>query len=88
MSKRRNPGDVVFKRSGSGFSGLEGRGVIPQGSDPMGCFLCDDPYCAEWPDLFEIDADGKVTGRNWCHVSECEMFDDARMTATPTKGTP
>jgi hypothetical protein len=80
----RKPGDIVWKRSGSGFSGLAGRGIIPEGSESMPCFICNDPDCAEWSDLWEIDESGKETGRNWCHVSECEMFDAARMTATPT----
>ena len=77
MSTRRNPGDVVFKVAGAGFSGLAGRGLIPPDSESEPCFLgCNDPDCQEWPDLWALGPDGQPTGGNWCHVSECEMQDD------------
>lgn len=75
VSKRRRPGDVVWKPSGAGFSSLAGWGMIPEGSEPQPCLLCDDPDCQEWPDLWPCTPDGQPTGGNWCHVSECEMLD-------------
>lgn len=76
MSKRRQPGDVVWKRGGAGFSANGGYGLIPAGSEPVPwCPICNDPECQEWPDLWELGADGKPTGNNWYHVSECEMHD-------------
>lgn len=76
MSTRRNPGDVVLKRACAGFSGNEGLGVIPEGSEPFPCILdCGDDDCQEWPDLWACDESGKPTGDSWCHVSECEMQD-------------
>lgn len=76
MSKRRNPGDVVWKPAGYGFTGKSGLGLIPEGSNPSECMEdCGDPDCQEWPDLWSVDASGKTTGGNWCHVSECQMQD-------------
>lgn len=76
MSKRRAPGDVVWKRANAGFSSQAGRGIIPAGSTPDACLLdCGDPDCREWPDVWPIDDAGEPTGGNWCHVSECEMED-------------
>lgn len=76
MSKRRKPGEIVFKPSGYGFSGMEGIGIIPGGSEPSECVMgCGDLDCQEWPDLWPCDNTGKPTGGNWCHVSECEMQD-------------
>lgn len=85
MSTRRKPGDVVWKRSGAGFSGTAGLGVIPVGSEPEPCLMgCGDPDCQEWPDLWAIGAGGSATGENWCHVSECEMLDrpNAKLTGS------
>lgn len=76
MSKRRKPGDVVWKPSGYGFAGQEGLGLIPVGSESSECMNdCGDPECQEWPDLWPVDDFGKPLGGNWCHVSECEMRD-------------
>ena len=76
MSKRRKPGDIVWKPSGYGFSTLDGLGLIPEGSDSSDCVMeCGDPDCQEWPDLWPVDKAGKPIGGNWCHVSECEMHD-------------
>lgn len=76
MSTRRKPGEVVRKRENAGFSGHAGIGVIPEGSEPDECMLgCGDRDCKEWPDLWPCDENGKPTGGNWCHVSECEMSD-------------
>jgi len=77
MSKRRKAGDLVWKKAGAGFSGIEGMGRIRPGSEPEDwvCLLCGDPGCREWPDVWELGADGEPTGDVWCHVSECEMGD-------------
>ena len=76
MSKRRNPGDVVFKLRGAGMCGAEGFVLIPLGSEPDNCFgVCGDPDCQEWPDLWACDKDGNLTGGGCCHVSECQMID-------------
>lgn len=75
MSKRRKIGDLVWKRENAGFCGVAGRGVIPYGSMPEPCFICDDPECQEWTDVLPCDCDGAPTGGNWCHVSECQMSD-------------
>jgi hypothetical protein len=76
MSKRRQPGDIVWKIENAGFCGTSGRGIIPIGSTAEVCGMCDDQDCNEWPDLWQVDSDGKPTGANWCHVSECQMEDD------------
>lgn len=75
ISKRRQPGEIVVKKAGAGFSMEGGRGLIPIGSDPSPCCICDDPECLEWPDLWPVDEQGKPLGGNWCHVSECQMED-------------
>lgn len=85
MSKRRKPGDVVWKLAGAGFGAPAGLGLIPQNSvEPEPCFLCDDPECNEWPDVWPLDEKGEPTGGNWCHVSECQMG-DAPNTNSPTE---
>lgn len=76
MSNRRKPGDIVWKPAGYGFTGQSGLGLIPEGSNPSECMEdCGDPDCQEWPDMWPLDASGKPTGGNWCHVSECQMQD-------------
>lgn len=75
MSKRRRPGDIVSKIPNAGFSQRSGLCLIPPNSKPIPCFLCNDENCQEWPDLWELDENLKPTGKNWCHVSECEMVD-------------
>lgn len=73
---RRNPGDVIWKAPNAGFSGAAGLGLIPHDSgEPMPCFLCDDPECNEWPDVWAVDGEGRPTGGAWHHVSECQMSD-------------
>jgi hypothetical protein len=82
MSKRRKAGDLIRKKAGAGFSGIEGAGRIRPGSEPEDwpCLLCGDPECREWPDVWGLHADGEPNGEMWCHVSECELedFDGAR----------
>jgi hypothetical protein len=80
VSTRRKAGDVVYKIENAGFSGQPGLGMIRPDSEPDPCMLypgsnCDDPDCQEWPDVWALGEDGKPTGENWCHVSECEMLD-------------
>jgi hypothetical protein len=76
MSKRRKPGEIVYKPSGYGFSTRAGLGIIPEGTEPDECMMdCGDPDCKEWPDLWPCDETDKPIGGNWCHVSECEMKD-------------
>ncbi len=76
MSTRRQPGDIVWKSAGAGFTGQAALCVIPLGSEPDECMVgCDDPECKEWPDLWPCDENGKPTGGNCCHVSECQMLD-------------
>lgn len=76
MSKRRQPGDIVWKSEGAGFTGQAELCVIPVGSEPDDCMMgCDDPECREWPDLWPCDESGMPTGGNCCHVAECEISD-------------
>lgn len=79
MSKRRNAGDVVWKRPNAGFCGQSGLGMIRPDSESDECLLeCGDAGCREWPDVWPLGGDGKpMGGGNWCHVSECQMDDRA-----------
>jgi hypothetical protein len=80
MSKRRNAGDWVWLKAGSGFCGESNRlkaEIQPEENwDP--CMLgCDDEDCREWPNVWtEPDPDNNNKRYNMCHVSECEMFDE------------
>lgn len=74
MSKRRKAGDRVFVLAGAGFgaSGGEYGTIQPEspGRENDGCILgCGDNDCQEWCNVW---SDGV---RNFCHISECEMFD-------------
>ena len=86
MSQRRKAGDIVTKRANAGFvrppgwrwqiHGEPGDEATDSVNGMSWCPLaCGDPECFEWSDLWEIDADGKPTGRVACHVCECEMGD-------------
>lgn len=90
MSKRRQPGEVVVRRPGSGFLGTaEPRLVrVPErpeyddegepGSlgEAAPCILdCGDPDCREWANLRIVG--GPHDGKHLCHISECEMSDPA-----------
>ncbi len=76
MSTRRKPGDWVRLHPGAGMVGESGRllAKIQPEADPIPCFLCDDPDCQEWANLW-TEPDLQNGGVRWtlCHVSECEM---------------
>ena len=88
MSKRRVPGDVVWKQEGHGFIGEAGWYlVLSDGHDD--CMLeCGDPDCQEWDTLHcygtttrddaqtRIDDDTLVALGAAYHVSECSMLDE------------
>lgn len=82
MSKRRNPGDIVIKREGAGFTGARLRVKLQPMEYPEYCILhCGDDECKEYSDVAVLDEQGNVTG--YCyHVSECEM-EDAPATEPP-----
>ena len=76
MSKRRNIGDRIWLALGAGFGASQGEwATIPdtvanRDGDPLPCCLdCGDEACAEWDDVWPD------SGRNACHVPECQMFD-------------
>lgn len=88
MSKRRSPGEIVVRCSGSGFLfAAEPRLVRvperPQYDDAGGpgslgeaapCILdCGDPDCREWANLQIVG--GEHDGHFLYHISECEMSD-------------
>ena len=80
MSKRRQPGEVVVRRPGSGFLGAaEPRLVrVPErpayDNDAAPCILdCGDKRCREWANLRIVG--GPDDGAHLCHISECEMSD-------------
>lgn len=80
MSKRRKPGDIVWKREHAGFVGKASLVQIQPEEDTWEswCMLnCGDPDCREWATLWECDADGNPLGGVACHVSECQMEDAA-----------
>lgn len=70
MSKRRRPGQRVWKISNAGFVGAPGYGYIPLEAtpDPALCCDCGDDDCQEWDLWME-------SGSVCCHVAECEMLD-------------
>lgn len=73
MSKRRQAGDRVFVKAGAGFGASRGEwGKIlpePPGRENDFCMLdCGDDDCCEWCNV-------RTEKVNFCHVSECEMFD-------------
>lgn len=90
MSKRRQIGDIVRKKTNAGFIGEslilkildygdeEWKKEHPNSSPYMECFGeyrgCKDEECREWITC-EIIVDGKLTGNCCYHVSECEMED-------------
>ena len=88
MSKRRQPGEIVIRRPGSGFvSDAEPRCVqVPNwpeygeydSPDSKGeasrCMLsCGDKDCREWANVKVVG--GEFDGEMMCHISECEMSD-------------
>lgn len=86
MSKRRKIDDWVRLLPNVGFVGESDRlrAQIQPEDDPGECFLCNDPDCREWANLWtEPDPE---TGLRYslCHVSECQMLD----TEPPTDPNP
>jgi|GEM_PF-5445493 hypothetical protein len=76
MSTRRHPGDLVRLTGRAGFGGGPGLWrIAPDGFIDWCPLDCTDPECVEWFTLWEVDADGRETGRVAYHVSECEMED-------------
>lgn len=80
MSIRRNPGEVVRRKPGSGFiGGIEPEFVkVPEGENFDNnciCMLCDDTECREWSNLEVLDEFGKpLEPKDYIyHISECEM---------------
>lgn len=84
MSKRRQQGEIVVRRPGSGFLGaVEPRWVqVPflpayasedAGGEAAPCILCDDPDCREWANLKVVG--GEYDGKPLHHIGECEMED-------------
>lgn len=71
MSKRRQPGDVVARRPGSGFHASEKPRIVQivPGTDDWCALDCGDPKCREW-DVQTLDGGDVIY-----HVSECEMED-------------
>lgn len=82
MSTRRKAGDWVWLKAHAGMVGESWRlkAEIRPEQDPPPCFLCDDPDCVEWTDLW-TEPDIKSNGRRYllCHVSECQMFDERQL---------
>ena len=67
----------MWLQPNSGFVGESNKykaEIIGPESEADHCFLCDDPDCKEWPNLWTEEVDGKRF--NLCHVSECQMLDD------------
>lgn len=76
MSKRRNIGDIVKKKSNAGFC-KEELTVKIVSDNPFsygGCFLCSDSDCKEWANC-EVIENNKLTEQYVYHISECEMED-------------
>ena len=86
VSARFLTGDVVYRRSGSGFVGEGGWAVITEdGWSPCLGVLnaCDDPDCREWNTLYGLpgktreEAEDANRRREYlgaaCHVSDCEL---------------
>ena len=77
MTKRRNVGEIVWKKANAGFIGERLIIKIPDDQlDNTGyCMLsCGDPDCVEYANLYVLNADGSYRG-DCCHVSECQMED-------------
>lgn len=87
MIKKRNPGDIVFKKPGAGFIGERIKIRIPtkttleenfstekdQSWNEAPCMLCDEK-CIEFANLEVLNDQNEPIG--WVyHVSECEMED-------------
>jgi hypothetical protein len=74
MSKRRQAGDIVWKKTNAGFIGKR-LPIILENDEGYPCLLaCGDEDCREWANC-EIVEDTKGTGKYCYHVSECEMED-------------
>jgi len=78
MSKRRQAGDIVFKKANAGFVGAASLVKIApedEGEESYCMLDCGDPECREWATCYECDASGNLLGGVACHVSECQMQD-------------
>jgi len=76
MSKRRHPGETVWKAAGAGYYQNAGYGRIAPTAANARCTQCEDPNCREWPVLLRlIDQQGASVGVGWYYISECEMQD-------------
>ena len=89
MTKRRKPGDIVWKRENAGFVGQPAYIRIEpemEGEDAPPCMICDDYDCSEWSNCTALPGETLEEARISsgqgerlgvaCHVSECEMLDD------------
>ena len=79
MSIRRNPGEIVKRKPGSGFIGSAEPELIrvPDGqeyneAEPW-CMLCLDPDCREYANLEIVNEKFERTNNFLYHISECQM---------------
>lgn len=79
MSKRRQPGEIVKRKPGSGFVGSAEPELVQVPNLPEykteaeHCMIsCGDPHCTEWANLPVI---GPVENNFIFHISECQMED-------------
>ena len=83
MGKQRKVGDWVWLSSHAGFSGSSWRlkaEIQDEGDEPEQCFICNDPQCREWSNLWtEPDPQQHGERHLLCHVSECQMFDEQQV---------